>query len=291
MAAEITDFRQLMELEPHGTDAHVGVSPSYPWGRVYGGQVVAQAYVAAAKTVEPEYRIHSLHAYFIRGGDSDEPIRYEVDRIRNGRSFVTRRVVARQSNGAILNLSASFHIEEDEPETSTVEIAPGTPRFDTLPDDTDMWTTLMERRFVSGEVGNAGAAGGENPPSSEPDFRAAAWTRLVGDLGDDPVMHAAGLAYVSDDYPTEAVRETHPLWQEKMRDGSGEHDNLFNGASLDHSIWFHRPQDVTDWQLHDYRGSGMVGGRGLAIGNVFASDGTHVATVAQEALLRVARPR
>lgn len=282
MAADITDFRQLMELEPHGTDAHVGVSPSYPWGRVYGGQVVAQAYVAASKTVEPEYRIHSLHAYFIRGGDFDEPIRYEVDRIRNGRSFVTRRVVARQSNGAILNLSASFHIEEDEPDTSTVAIPDNTPNFGDLPNDSDPWTSLMDRRLVTGHFD----ADGE--PSLEPDFRATAWTRLVDDLGDDPVMHAAGLAYVSDDYPTEAVRETHPLWQEKR---DGDHDNLFNGASLDHSIWFHRPHDVTDWQLHDYRGSGMVGGRGLAIGNVFASDGTHVATVAQEALLRVARPR
>lgn len=279
MAADITDFRQLMELEPHGTDAHVGVSPSYPWGRVYGGQVVAQGFIAAAKTVEPQFRIHSLHAYFIRGGDFDEPIRYEVDRIRNGRSFVTRRVVARQSNGAILNLSASFHIEEDEPETSTVAIPANTPVVEDLVDDPDPWTTLMERRFVTG-----------SSPGNEPDFRAAAWTRLVGDLGDDPVMHAAGLAYVSDDYPTEAVRETHPLWQKSQQE-DGDHDNLFNGASLDHSIWFHRPHNVNEWQLHDFRGAGMVGGRGLAIGNVFAANGTHVATVAQEALLRVARPK
>ena len=102
-------FREMMHLEPHGPDVFVGESWRYPWGRVYGGQVVAQALSAAAETVDPDYLPHSLHAYFIRGGTSDEPIRYEVDRIRNGRSFTTRRVVARQSNGAILNLSASFH--------------------------------------------------------------------------------------------------------------------------------------------------------------------------------------
>ena len=267
-----------MDLEPHGIDTHVGVSPTYPWGRVYGGQVVAQGYVAAAKTVESQYRIHSLHAYFIRGGDSDEPIRYEVDRIRNGRSFVTRRVVARQSNGAILNLSASFQIEEDEPDSSTLSIPADTPHFDELTDDAEPWTTFMDRRFVTSQT-----------PGGTSDDRASAWTRLVGELGDDPVMHAAGLAYVSDDYPTEAVRETHPLWREKA--GGDDHHDLFSGASLDHSIWFHRPHRVTDWQLHDYRGSGVVGGRGLAIGNVFGAEGTHVATVAQEALLRVNRKK
>jgi len=102
-----SDFRTLMKLEPHGPDVHVGLSPKYPWGRVYGGQVVAQGLRAAHETVDESFRVHSLHAYFIRGGDSDEPIRYEVDRIRNGRSFMTRRVVARQSAGPILNLSAS----------------------------------------------------------------------------------------------------------------------------------------------------------------------------------------
>ena len=92
-------FAGLLDLEPHGPDTFVGVSPPYEWGRIYGGQVVAQGLWAAASTVEPDYRPHSLHAYFIRGGTLDEPVRYEVDRIRNGRSFVTRRVVARQSGG------------------------------------------------------------------------------------------------------------------------------------------------------------------------------------------------
>ena len=115
MPFDVTDFQSLMRLESHGPDVFVGIGPSYPWGRVYGGQVVAQALRAAYETVDsPDYHVHSLHAYFIRGGDYEEPIRYEVDRIRNGRSFLTRRVVARQSVGPILNLSASFQIREDQ---------------------------------------------------------------------------------------------------------------------------------------------------------------------------------
>ena len=114
MGFDVPDFSTLMGLEAHGPDVFVGVSPDYPWGRVYGGQVVAQGLRAAAATVDADRHVHSLHAYFIRGGRIDEPIRYEVDRIRNGRSFVTRRVVARQSEGAILNLSCSFQIREDQ---------------------------------------------------------------------------------------------------------------------------------------------------------------------------------
>lgn len=269
MGFDIADFHQLMDLEPHGPDTYVGVGPDYPWGRVYGGQVVAQALVAAAHTVEPQYVVHSLHAYFIRGGDCDEPIRFEVDRIRNGRSFVTRRVVARQSGGAILNLSASFQVEEDEADAPMINLGADTPGPEDVA-DTQSWGPLVQRRDL---------------PADPALGRASAWLRLVDDLGGDAVLHAAGLAYLSDDFPTEAVRETHPLWHERR----GE-DDLFHGASLDHAIWFHRCRPVTDWQFHDFRGSGMVGGRGVAIGNVFASDGTHVATVVQEALLRARQP-
>lgn len=268
MGFDIADFHQLMALEPHGPDTYVGIGPDYPWGRVYGGQVVAQALVAAANTVEPQFVIHSLHAYFIRGGDCDEPIRFEVDRIRNGRSFITRRVVARQSGGAILNLAASFQLEEDEADAPMITIADGTPAATEVP-LSESWSKLVERRELPSDPGSG---------------RASAWMRLVDDLGDNPVMHAAGLAYLSDDFPTEAVRETHPLWLARR-----DEEHLFHGASLDHAIWFHRYRPMTDWQLHDFRGSGMVGGRGVAIGNVFASDGTHVATVVQEALLRVAK--
>ncbi|HEV3226738.1 MAG TPA: acyl-CoA thioesterase domain-containing protein, partial [Acidimicrobiales bacterium] len=110
------DFATMMNLEPHGPDTFVGIGPKYPWGGLYGGQIVAQALRAATLTVEPAFRVHSLHAYFIRRGDHEQPIRFEVDRIRNGRSFVTRSVIARQPVGAILNMSASFQIDEPAPD-------------------------------------------------------------------------------------------------------------------------------------------------------------------------------
>ena len=134
MPFDVTDFKTLMTLESHGPDVFVGVGPVYPWGRVYGGQVVAQALRAAYATVEEGYDVHSLHAYFIRGGDCDEPIRYEVDRIRNGRSFLTRRVVARQSCGPILNLSASFQIREDQADVQECAMPTDIPQPDDAAD-------------------------------------------------------------------------------------------------------------------------------------------------------------
>ena len=119
------DFASLLALEPHGPDTFVGVSPPYDWGRIFGGQVIAQALWAAAATVPAERPVHSLHAYFILGGRLDEPVRYEVDRVRNGRSFMTRRVVARQSYGAILTLEASFHLDEPGPDVATVRAPAG----------------------------------------------------------------------------------------------------------------------------------------------------------------------
>ena len=117
-----TDFVAMMTLEPHGPDTCVGTGPRYPWGGLYGGQIVAQALRAAAATVEPQFRVHSLHAYFIRRGDHTEPVRYEVDRVRNGRSFVTRTVTARQAVGAILSMSASFQVDEEAPEVQTADL-------------------------------------------------------------------------------------------------------------------------------------------------------------------------
>src|SRR5205823_772873 len=122
----------MMRLEPHGPDTFVGTGPRYPWGGLYGGQIVAQALRAASLTVHHAFRAHSLHAYFIRTGDGDEPIRFEVDRTRNGRSFVTRRVEARQSVGAILTMSVSFHVDEDGPQVQTAAM-PDVPRPDDLP--------------------------------------------------------------------------------------------------------------------------------------------------------------
>src|SRR3954454_13268399 len=135
-----SDFARMMALEPHGPDTLVGTGPRYPWGGLYGGQIVAQALRAAAQSVDPEFRVHSIHAYFIRRGDHAEPVRYEVDRVRNGRSFATRTVVARQAVGAILSLSASFQVDEEAPEVQTAVLpdVPGPERF-----TDDSWSTMF----------------------------------------------------------------------------------------------------------------------------------------------------
>lgn len=269
MAHDVPSFGSLLELEPHGHDAYVGVSPTYPWGRVYGGQVVAQALRAAADTVDGERLPHSLHAYFIRGGDFDEPIRFEVDRIRNGRSFATRRVVARQAAGAILNLSASFQVVEDQPDS--VETAMDASAEAPSDGGEVIWSPLLRRQWHSDDQGSS---------------RSAAWLKLVDDLGGDPLMHACGLAYLSDDIPTMSVAKSHPA---DFPDHLGGHDEVLHSASLDHAIWFHRHGRADSWQLHDFGGYGVSGGRGLSTGEIFAADGTHLATVAQEVLMRKRR--
>src|SRR4051794_36986770 len=143
MSEQGIDFAAMLALEPHGPDTFVGVGPRYPWGGLYGGQIVAQALRAACATVEPHYRVHSLHAYFIRRGDHSEPVRYEVDRVRNGRSFVTRSVVARQATGAILSMSASFQVDESAPELQTVAMPTVAP-LESIADDS--WSAIFERR-------------------------------------------------------------------------------------------------------------------------------------------------
>ena len=260
------DFRTMMALEPHGPDTFVATGPSYPWGGLYGGQIIAQALRAATLTVDPAYQLHSLHAYFIRLGDAAEPIRLEVDRIRNGRSFLTRRVVARQSGGAILNMSSSFQTPETGPTIQTEE-TPAVPGPEELPEDS--WSPLFGRRFLQADI----APG-----------RTGAWLKLNEDLGDDPVLNACGLTYLSDDLPTDAVVARHP-----NRGPRGATERRFWNASLDHAIWFHHPIRANQWHLHAFTCHGLVGTRGLSIGSIFDADGKHVATVSQEVLIRPRR--
>ncbi len=268
MPYDVTDFNTLMALESHGPDVYVGIGPAYPWGGLYGGQVVAQALRAACHTVGADHFPHSLHAYFIRAGDTEEPIRFEVDRIRNGRSFLTRRVVARQSIGPILNLSASFQIPEPAQSDAQTQMMPDAPGPDALePDD---WGPILSRRSIRREKG---------VPHS------AAWLKIAQEIGDDPNLNACGLAYASDDIPTEAVGMAHPRHPDPYHDAE-THNDVFVGASLDHSIWFHRPGRHDEWVFHDFMGHGVTGARGLAIGQVYAADGVHLATVVQEALMR-----
>jgi len=256
----------ILSLEHHGPDTWMGRGPRYPWGGLYGGQIVAQALKAAAHTVPDRYKVNSLHAYFIRGGDQDAPVRYEVDRLRDGRSFATRAVVARQAVGAILNLSASFHAEEHETDEADVPM-PAVPRPDTLADDT--WSKAFDRRLVpSDEIG-----------------RESAWARASSALPDRHIDHAAAVAYLSDDFPTGAAVRLHPF----ARSHGGWQDGMFMTASLDHSIWFHRELAADGWHLHDVVCHQLRGARALTRGRVYDQAGNLCATFAQEVLLRVSR--
>lgn len=270
--AEALTFAGLMALEPHGPDTFVATSEPVPFPRVYGGQVAAQGLRAAAATVEDRYRVHSLHAYFIRPGVMDEPIRFEVDRTRNGRSFVTRNVVARQSAGAIFSMSASFQVAEEEAEVVLHQPPPGVVGPEGLASEN--WGSLLDRR-----------------PAPVPDRLPSAtltWLRITEALGDDPLLHACGLAYCSDDMPTGAALLDHPASRAGME--TEEDWNRFMAATLDHAIWFHRPLRADRWHLHALQGQGLTGGRALALGRVYDGEGLHVATVAQEVLVREVRP-
>jgi acyl-CoA thioesterase-2 len=269
----------MFELSAHGTDVHVGVGPQYPWGGLYGGQIVAQALRAAALSVDSELEPHSIRAYFIRRGDATEPVRYEVDRIRNGRSFATRRVVARQAIGAILNAESSFQRPETSADVQTLTM-PDVPPPDVL--EQESWSPAFERAHVPADRVSDHHRDGAG--------RAVAWMRVREPIGDpaDPahqVLHRCWLAFLSDDLPTDAVHRTHPMSTDPEADGA-----MF-AASLDHTVWFHRPVAVDEWHLHDFACVHFVGGRGLAVGHIFAADGLHVATIAQEVLMRDTRVR
>ncbi len=262
-------FRGLFEMEQLGRDTWRAPNATNPWGRVYGGQVAAQGLWAAAQTVNPAFQPHSLHAFFIRGGAINEPVTYEIDEIRDGRSFVTRRVVATQSHGVILNLSTSFHRPEPAPDTTTISIPADVPPADQLP--AADWTPMLSRRVAN---------------SGQP--RARTWLRVNGTEDHrNPLLQAIGHTFASDDLPTEAVEIAHPLGAADYGNPNAKHPYM--GASLDHSIWFHRLAPASNWTLHDMRSSGVSGARGHAIGEMWTADGTHIATIAQEVLLRVAR--
>ncbi len=257
-------FEQLLDLEQHGPDTYVGIAPRYPWGRLFGGQVIAQALRAALFTVDEEFAPHSLHAYFIRGGTHEEPVRFEVDRLRNGRSFVARSVVARQSSGAILHLSASFQRDEsDAPDVTPVSM-PDTEPPDSVSDDG--WGGMVERRKVVRDDGTVHM-----------------WIRLAGSQPmTDQRTAACALAFLSDTTMSEPPRSIHPVQVERE-----QFQATFVGASLDHAMHFHRPCDPTQWILADSEAQTLVASRGLSAGRLFDQSGVHVATVSQEILIRL----
>lgn len=264
------NLHDLVALESHGPDTYVGIGHPYPWGGLYGGHIVAQALAAAAETVDGSFMAHSLRAYFIERGDNAQTVRYEVDRIRNGRSFATRRVVARQARGAILNLEASFQVPENTESLDAVSLPSGLIGPDDLASDT--WSDVFDRRWVRGS----------DVPPSRRDVTGwvGAWMRVKSDVAGNRFDDQCALAYISDDLPTDAVFESLPAAR-----AAGESGQRFS-ASLDHTIWFHRPHLSNEWHFYEMSCTAFVGGRGLTSGHVYAADGAHIATIAQETLVR-----
>jgi acyl-CoA thioesterase-2 len=247
-----------------GADRFVGYNEP-PNPHLFGGLLVGQALGAAQATVKGTRPPHSLHASFVLAGKGQEPIHYEVERTRDGRSFATRRVVARQSRGIVLVLTADFHDDETGPEFQ-VAPAPDVPGPEGLPVGRydSIW---FESRDVPPDPG----------PPTPPHVRRG-WFRPRRRLPDDPALHLRALAYLSDHGPTRAVREPHS-------DHEGVERRM--SVSLDHAVWFHRQPVVDGWLLSELTPMATAGGRGLAIGTIRAPDGTLLATVAQEALLRL----
>ena len=262
-------FRAMMDLAHHGPDTYVGAGPRYPWEGLYGGQIVAQALRAADLTVKPGHTPHSLHAYFLRVGDPDEPVRFEVERLRDGRTFVARQVVARQSTGAILNMSASFQTAGSA--TMDVQLADAPQVASPEAGKEVSWSQLFEMRLVDGSFQGAG----EGVQS------ACSWFRILEDLGPDPSMHAAALAYASDSGPAWLASALH-----EVQCAPAE---AWRPVSLDHAIWFHRPFRADDWLLFDASSTSLCGSRGLTQGRIYSQEGALVASVAQEVFLR--RPK
>ncbi|MFF6830404.1 acyl-CoA thioesterase [Streptomyces sp. NPDC012438] len=277
----------LLDLEPIERDIFRGRSRSSLVPRVFGGQVAAQALVAAGRTVPGDRWAHSLHAYFLRPGDPGAPIVYAVDRIRDGRSFTTRRVVAVQHGQPIFHLSASFQAYEEgldhqadmpaAPDPESLPTAAETlPRH--LPEDVARRLVearaAVDLRYV--DTPPWGSVGEPREPRSQ------VWFRTNGKLADDPLLHVCLATYVSDMTLLDSVLLAHG------RGGWAVGDVV--GASLDHAMWFHRPFRADEWLLYDQESPSSAGGRGLGQARIWTRGGKLAISVIQEGVVRVPRP-
>jgi acyl-CoA thioesterase-2 len=274
---------KLLDLEVIEVNMFRGVSPDENRQRVFGGQVAGQALVAAARTVEPGRSVHSLHAFFLRPGDPLVPILYEVDRIRDGRSFTTRRVVAIQHGKAIFNLAASFQVPEEGLDHQVA--MPEAPDPESLPD----FRTRMEpyREEMGDWLDRPRPIDTRYVDWSPPDRHVPlppqqrVWLRAAGTLpDDDPVIHTVVLTYASDMTLLDTTLLPH---------GGSWHDEGLFMASPDHAMWFHRPFRADEWMLYAQDSPSASHGRGLGRGLVFSANGDLVASVMQEGLIRVGR--
>jgi acyl-CoA thioesterase-2 len=279
----VAPLMTVLGLEERDRDVYVGQTPSTRQQRIFGGQVAGQALMAAGYTVPAERSAHSLHSYFLRPGDPHEEIRYAVERLRDGRTFSTRRVLAHQHrNGedvAIFALTADFTAGE-EPLVEHALPKPDVPGPDELPGIPEMVAAhpgpgqfmkamglAVEQRFLEDPFDPVA----KKPPHTQ----GYTWLRVAGRLPDDPAVHAAALTFASD---------LTLLSAGVARLGTGW--GGFVGASLDHAVWFHRPVRADEWFLYEHDSPAASFGRALCLGQIWSADGTHVATVAQEGLIR-----
>lgn len=277
-----------LDLEPLDVDLYRGFSPDDGRPRIFGGLVAAQSLIAACRTVESRVA-HSLHGYFLREGDTSVPVIYHVDRIRDGRSFATRRVVAKQHGRAIFNMSVSFQAPEEGLEHQIP--MPDAPPPATVPTNLERlqayksrsdspaidFLLLLDRPIQRREIDHVDLL----EPQAHHGMQRM-WFRADGQLGDDPVLHQAVLTYASD---------------YGLLEGSfNEHGHSFLTdeliiASLDHAVWFHQPVRADQWMLYVTQSPRTSGGRGLNFGHIYSQDGVLLASVAQEGLMRIRKPR
>ena len=282
MQSPLDDLIKLLDLEVIEVNIFRGVSPDENRQRVFGGQVAGQALIAASRTVDDKARhVHSLHAYFLRPGDPTVPILYEVDRIRDGKSFTTRRVIAIQHGKAIFNLQASFQIHEEGREHH-IQMPSDLPKAESLPDFKERMTPYKDKmgdwfdhprpidlRYI------------DSDPISRKNIVSPGqklWMRADGKLPDDPVLHACIVTYASDMSLLDTTLLPH---------GRAWTDQGIQMASLDHVMWFHRPFRADEWLLYDQLAISSSNARGIARGSIFTESGELAVTVVQEGLTRL----
>lgn len=282
-SSPIEQLIALLDLEAIEVNIFRGVSPKDRSQRVFGGQVLGQALVAATRTVEGRF-CHSLHAYFLVPGDPKVPILYEVDRSRDGKSFSSRRVVAIQHGRQIFHMSVSFQLAE--PGLEHQIDAPPVPRPESLPSEDEVRRRLadqvpaayreqfLRRRPI--ELRTVDRTEIIRPPKAPP--HQAVWVRATGTLPDDPALHQCVLAYASDMTLLDTSLLPH---------GIGWFEDRIQMASIDHAMWFHRPFRADQWLLYVQDSPAMYGARGFNRGLIYSEDGKLIASVAQEGLLRL----
>ena len=279
----LNNIIEILDVAPT-EDENVFTGTSYrpPWGRIFGGQVLAQSLLAATKTVDAARVPHSLHGYFLRAGDPGVPITFEVERLRDGRSFSARRTQAVQNGRPILSMISSYQLPAEG--LDHADPMPDVPPPDDLPSLQERYghldvpqvqhmlrTRPVDLRHVEGPL--------FLEPGPEQVARQAVWMKTTAPMPDDPAWHTTMMAFASDYTLLESVLRRHgKAWTSGLKT-----------ASLDHAMWFHRPARVDDWLLYVQRSPSASGGRGLAFGQLFTQDGVLVASTAQEGMMRLPR--